>query len=174
MGYNMGKKKLVPFYCRLEAVVRFVDKIELVIVVSSFLFIISVNSIEIFTRFLLNKSFFWVFEVTILFANIMYFLGAALVYKRKQDIQMAYFLKFFNVKFQKKWDLVIDGLSFYFFVVILYHGVRLLNIQSKHVSQGLGIPNHYFSLPLVIGTISMALIICQQFLAKYLEIDNGK
>ncbi|MGQ9646565.1 MAG: TRAP transporter small permease [Thermodesulfobacteriota bacterium] len=170
----MGKDKLMSFYYRLETAIRFADRAELIVVVGSFLFIITINSMEIFTRFLLNKSFFWVFEITVLFANIMYFLGAALVYKRKQDIQMVYFLKFFSIKVQKKWDLVIDGLSFYFFVVIFYHGVRLLNIQSRHVSQGLGIPNHYFSLPLVMGTISMALIMCQQFLAKYLNIDEGR
>lgn len=170
----MEKEKLMSFYYRLEAAVRLVDKVELIVVVGSFLFIITINSMEIFTRFLLNKSFFWVFEITVLFANIMYFLGAALVYKRKQDIQMVYFLKFFSNKVQEKWDLIIDVLSFYFFVIILYHGVRLLNIQSRHVSQGLGIPNHYFSLPLVIGAISMALIMCQQFLAKYLKIDDGK
>ncbi len=170
----MGKEKLASFYRRLEAAVSFVDKAELVVVVGSFLFIIAINSMEIFTRFLLNKSFFWVFEITVLFANLMYFLGAALVYKRKQDIQMVYFLKFFSTKVQRKWDFVIDGLSFYFFVVILYHGVRLLNIQSKHVSQGLGIPNHYFSFPLVIGAISMAVIMSRQFLGKYLKIDEGK
>ncbi|MEM2145273.1 MAG: TRAP transporter small permease subunit [Candidatus Jordarchaeaceae archaeon] len=169
----MGNKRLMSLYYRLESVVRYVDKVELILVVSSFLFIIVVNSMEIFTRFVLSKSFFWVFEITILFANIMYFLGAALVYKRKQDIQMVYFIKFFSTKIQKKWDIMIDGVSFYFFVVIIYNGIKLLNIQSRHVSQGLGIPNHYFSLPLVVGAISMALIMSQQFLAKYLNINEG-
>jgi len=168
----MDKTKIERFYSLLEATVNFIDKAELIVVVGSLLSIVVINSMEIFTRFVLNKSFFWVFEITILLANIMYFLGASLVYKRKQDIQMEYFLKFFSINVQKKWDLIIDGLSFYFFIIILYHGIRLLNIQSRHVSQGLGIPNHYFSLPLVIGAISLALIIGQQFLAKCLHVEE--
>jgi TRAP-type C4-dicarboxylate transport system permease small subunit len=162
------------WYDRLKAVVTFIDRIELVMVVGSLLFIVGINSMEIFRRFVLNKSFFWVYELTILAANVMYFLGASLVYKRKQDVQMEYFLKFFSPKAQKKWDLVIDAACFYFFMVILYHGIRLLGIQARHSSQGLGIPNHYFSLPLVIGTISMILIMAQQLLEKVLGIKERR
>jgi TRAP-type transport system small permease protein len=170
----MEKRGMVQFYHRLTSVVNAIDKAELILVIASLLAIIGINSLEIFTRFILNKSFFWVHEVIILLANYMYFLGAALVYKRKQDIQMEYFLKFLSVKTQKKWDFVIDAACFYFFVILFYHGIRILNVQSRQVSQGLGIPNHYFSLPLVIGTLSIILIIGQQFLQKCLNVEERR
>jgi TRAP-type C4-dicarboxylate transport system permease small subunit len=170
----MEKRGMVQFYHRLTSVVNAIDKVELILVIASLLAIIGINSLEIFTRFILNKSFFWVHEVIILLANYMYFLGAALVYKRKQDIQMEYFLKFFSVKIQKGWDFVVDGACFYFFIILFYHGIRILNVQSRQVSQGLGIPNHYFSLPLVIGTLSMILIIGQQFLQKCLNVEERR
>ncbi len=164
----------VQFYHRLTSVVNAIDKAELILVIASLVAIIGINSLEIFTRFILNKSFFWVHEVIILLANYMYFLGAALVYKRRQDIQMEYFLKFFSVRIQRKWDFIIDGACFYFFVILFYHGIRILNVQSKQVSQGLGIPNHYFSLPLVIGTLSILLIIGQQFLQKCFKVEERR
>jgi TRAP-type C4-dicarboxylate transport system permease small subunit len=170
----MERRGIVQFYHRLTSVVDAIDKVELVLVVASLLAIIGINSLEIFTRFVLNKSFFWVHEVIILLANYMYFLGAALVYKRKQDIQMEYFLKFFSVKIQRGWDFVIDGACFYFFVILVYHGIRILKVQSLQVSQGIGIPNHYFTLPLVIGTFSMLLIIGQQFLERWLKVEERK
>ena len=170
----MEKQGLKLFYGRLKGAVDFIDQAEVVLVVGSLLVIIAINSMEIFSRFVLNKSFFWVYEITILAANVMYFLGASLVYKRKQDVQMEYFLKFFSIPIQKKWDFVIDAACFYFFVILLYHGIRLLGIQSRHVSQGLNIPNHYFSLPLVIGTISMILIMAQQLLEKVLNIEERR
>jgi TRAP-type C4-dicarboxylate transport system permease small subunit len=168
----MGKRGRIQFYHRLTSVVDAIDKAELILVIASLVAIIGINSLEIFTRFILNKSFFWVHEVIILLANYMYFLGAALVYKRRQDIQMEYFLKFFSVKIQEKWDLMIDGACFYFFVILFYHGIRILNVQSRQVSQGLGIPNHYFSLPLVIGTLSILLILAQQFLKKCFKVEE--
>jgi TRAP-type C4-dicarboxylate transport system permease small subunit len=170
----MEKKGMVRFYHRLTSVVNAIDIAELIVVIASLLAIIGINSLEIFTRFILNKSFFWVHEVIILLANYMYFLGAALVYKRRQDIQMEYFLRFFSVKIQRKWDFVVDGACFYFFVILFYHGIRILNLQSRQVSQGLGIPNHYFSLPLVIGTLSILLIIGQQFLQKCCNVEERR
>ncbi len=170
----MEKKGMVRFYHRLTSVVNAIDNVELIIVIASLLAIIGINSLEIFTRFILNKSFFWVHEVIILLANYLYFLGAALVYKRKQDIQMEYFLKFFSVRIQKGWDFVIDGVCFYFFVILFYQGIRILKLQSLQVSQGLGIPNHYFTLPLVIGTLSMILIIGQQFLQRCLNVEERR
>jgi TRAP-type C4-dicarboxylate transport system permease small subunit len=170
----MEKKGMVRFYHRLTSVVNTIDKVELVLAIASLLAIIGINSLEIFTRFILNKSFFWVHEVIILLANYLYFLGAALVYKRKQDIQMEYFLKFFSVKIQKGWDFIVDGACFYFFIILFYHGIRILNLQSRQVSQGLGIPNHYFTLPLIIGTLSMILIIGQQFLQRCLNVEERR
>jgi len=170
----MEQTRRLQCYRRLTSVVDAIDKVELILVIASLVAIIGINSLEIFTRFILNKSFFWVHEVIILLANYMYFLGAALVYKRRQDIQMEYFLKFFSVKIQRKWDYIIDGACFYFFVVLFYHGIRILNVQSKQVSQGLGIPNHYFTLPLVIGTLSILLIIGQQFLQKCSKVEERR
>jgi len=170
----MGNRKLEILDHRLRRIIHIIDGIELIIVVGSFLLIIVINSMEIFSRFVLNKSFFWVYEVTILAANVMYFLGASLVYKRKQDVQMEYFLKQLSIPVQKKWDFVIDATCFYFFVILLYQGIRLLAIQAKHVSQGLGIPNHYFSLPLVIGTLSMLLIMTQRLLRGLSKTGEGE
>ena len=170
----MEQTRRLQCYRRLTSVVDAIDKVELILVIASLVAIIGINSLEIFTRFILNKSFFWVHEVIILLANYMYFLGAALVYKRRQDIQMEYFLKFFSVKIQRKWDFIIDGACFYFFVVLFYHGIRILNVQSKQVSQGLGIPNHYFTLPLVIGTLSILLIVGQQFLQKCFKVEERR
>jgi len=170
----MEQTRRLQCYRRLTSVVDAIDKVELILVIASLVAIIGINSLEIFTRFILNKSFFWVHEVIILLANYMYFLGAALVYKRRQDIQMEYFLKFFSVKIQRKWDYIIDGACFYFFVVLFYHGIRILNVQSKQVSQGLGIPNHYFTLPLVIGTLSILLIVGQQFLQKCFKVEERR
>jgi len=161
-------------YHHLENTVNVIDKVVLVFVVIALAVIVIINSMEIFSRFVLNKSFFWVYEISLLLGNWMYFIGISLVYKRKQDIQMSYFFDFFSPKVKKIWTFMIDGAIFYFFIILLPQSFRLLLIQSRYSTPGLSIPNHYFSLPLFIGTISVILIIIQQFLGKWFHLGKKR
>jgi TRAP-type C4-dicarboxylate transport system permease small subunit len=104
-----------------------------------------------------------------LLGNWVYFIGAALVYKRRRDIEIEYFYNFLGRKAKKVFDIGINALSFYFLVVVLYYGFRLLSVQSLHSTHGLNIPNHYFSMPLVIGTVSILFILLRQFLEIFID-----
>ena len=58
--------------------------------------------------------------------------------------------------------------------VIIFHGYRLLIVQSRTATLGVKIPNHLFSLPVVLGSCSMILILAKQSLATWLAAETAE
>jgi TRAP-type C4-dicarboxylate transport system permease small subunit len=103
----------------------------------------------------------------------MYFIGAALVYKRRRDIEILTFYVLLGKSTKKAVSIITNAASFYFLVVLVYFAFKLLLIQSKYSTEGLGIPTHYFSMPLFVGALSMLLILLEEIIRINLEIEDG-
>lgn len=169
----MNRVKLTRIHDFLVNLVNWVDRIELVLTCACMISIITMGASEIFARYVLNTSLFFVYEITILLANWMYFLGFCLVFKRNRDIEIEFFIKRMNPKTRRMLALLTNGAIFYFLAILIYHSFKLLMIQSRHTTEGLGIPNHYFSLPIFIGTLSIITICVKNLLAAYLDLEEA-
>jgi TRAP-type C4-dicarboxylate transport system permease small subunit len=165
--------KLNRIYDFLESLVNWTDRIELVLTFACMMAIVMMGSMEIFARYVLNTSLFFVYEITILLANWMYFLGFCLVFKRNRDIEIEFFFNKMNPKVRRMVTLLTNCAIFYFLAILTYYTFKLLIIQSKHSTEGLGIPNHYFSLPIFIGTLSIITICVKNLLAIYLDLEKA-
>lgn len=168
-----NRVKLTGIHDFLESVVNWIDRIELVLTFSCMMAIVTMGAMEIFARYVLNTSLFFVYEITILLANWMYFFGFCLVFKRNRDIEIEFFFNKMNPKTRRMLTLLTSGAVFYFLAILTYYAFKLLMIQSMHSTEGLGIPNHYFSLPIFIGTLSVITICVKNLLATYLDLEEA-
>ena len=155
---------LVRMHGRLGRAIEWMDRAILLLTSVILVVIVVLGAAEIFSRYVLNHSLFFVFEVTVLLANYMYFLGFCLVAKRRGDITLEYFVNFLSPRARRILSLVAELSAFYFLYVLVHYGFNLLVIQSRHSSEGLNIPNHLFTLPLFLGALVLVVIGVQRII----------
>ena len=169
----MDRGKLNRIHDHLERLVDWVDRAEVILTFFCMIAVVTMGAMEIFSRYVLDKSLFFVYELTILLANWMYFLGFCLVFKRNRDIEIEFFTNQLPLRTQKTISIITNSAVLYFLMILSYYTFKLLLIQSRHSTEGLGIPNHYFSLPIFIGTLSIMLIGFKKLLAIGLHREEG-
>ena len=156
----------------LGAATRWVDRVEEVLTSTLLVIIIVINGMEIFTRAVLNNSLFWVFEVNLLLGSWIYFIGICLVYYRRGDITVEFLFNRLPWRVQRIYLIALNVIIVAILAVIIFHGYRLLLVQARTATMGVKIPNHLFSLPVVLGSGSMILILAKQSLAIWLRGDT--
>jgi TRAP-type C4-dicarboxylate transport system permease small subunit len=132
--------------------------------------IVVIGGLEIFSRYVLNHSLFFVYEITLLLANWLYFLGFCLVFRRDEDIEIEFFTNMLPKKIQLYLAIACQIAISYFLLILSYYGFKILALQSKHSTEGLNIPNHLFSMPVVIGACILLLISIRKFMAIILNV----
>lgn len=160
------------FNHRLGQLVWLIDKVEEFVTSGLLVYIVVINGMEIVTRLFFNSSLFFVYENNLLLANWVYFIGICLVYNRRRDIVIEFFYDFLSRRNQRILMIVIQIVIVVVLSVIAYYGYQLILVQSRFRTQGLGIPNHYFTLPVIIGAVSMILIVVNQCLDTWLGRDE--
>lgn len=126
--------------------------------------LVLLNCIEIASRLLLNYSLFWAFEIYQLLGNWMYFLGITLVYYRLEDITLDYVYDRLPPGARYAARLAIQVVIAATLVVLGWYAFVLVGVQARTRTTGLGIPNHYYSLPILVGTLIMLANVVKQFL----------
>jgi TRAP-type C4-dicarboxylate transport system permease small subunit len=154
---------------RLGQVVTWVDHLEEALTSILLVAILVINGMEIFTRAVLASSLFWVYEVNLLLANWIYFLGICLVYYRGRDITVEFLFNRLSARTRRLYAIALNAVMIAIVAVIIFYGYRLLLVQSRTTTLGVKIPNHLFSLPVVLGAASMILIFVKQSLTLWLE-----
>jgi TRAP-type C4-dicarboxylate transport system permease small subunit len=151
------RKFRTGFHRRLSLIVMRIDQVEMIFTAVCMVAIILINGAEIFSRYVLDVSLFFVYEITLLLANWMYFIGFCLVFNRSKDIEIEFFMNLLSYRKQWYFLLLTKIIVFSFLMLLGYYAFQLMLIQSRHSTEGLNIPNHLFSMPIFIGTISMLL-----------------
>lgn len=153
-----------------------IDVIDRILIVTTFIclsVIVIIGGSEIFSRYVLDYSLFFVYEITMLLANWLYFLGFCLVFKRNEDIEIEFFTNMMSEKAQIYLAAVCQiGVS-YFLIILSYYGFKVLILQSRHSTEGLNIPNHFFSMPVFIGAFILIMISIQKLLGILLGIGRA-
>jgi len=154
--------KIINF--RINAVAEIISIFLLIVIVS-------INGAEIITRTWLPGSLYWVFELNQLFGNWMYFIGITLVYYRNEDITLNFIINKLSCKLHYIFMLTIKHIVFVVFLILSFYCFDLLILQSQAQTVGLGITNHYFSLPVFFSSLLMSLYLLEQIL-KVIINDN--
>lgn len=128
--------------------------------------VVATNSAEIVLRSAFNYSLDWIFEINLLFATWMYYLGICQVYYRRGDITVDFFVNTLPGKAKRVWVWVVDLATLGTLVVIGWYCVRLVIVQWPfRTPGGLALPTATYSLPVVIGSVIMIVHVCAQRLA---------
>ena len=141
-----------------------INMIAEIISISLLIVIVSINGAEIITRTWLPGSLYWVFELNQLFGNWMYFIGITLVYYRNEDISLIFLTNKLSKKLQFIVMLIIKYIVFFVFVIFSFYCFDLLVLQSHAQTVGLGITNHFFSLPVFISSVIMSIYLFEQII----------
>jgi TRAP-type C4-dicarboxylate transport system permease small subunit len=139
----------------LGTVENLLDRIYRIICFFSLVAMVSVSSLEIFCRFVLNHSFVWAPGMVILCSNWLIFLGMGVYMHRRQDMEVSYFYRrFFSPLAQRVTDLAVDAFLA-FVLIILSKNTIQLTLMERYQSSLISLPimTYWYTLPLFLGCI---------------------
>ncbi len=119
--------------------------------------VIVINGSELVARNFFNYSFAWAHEVNLLLASWVYFLGMTLVYARNADITVEYFAGMLPPNAQRIWIAVCNVAVVGVLAVIAWYCWVLMRLQADFKTTGMGIPNPWFSAPVLVSSLVMVL-----------------
>ena len=128
-----------------------------------------ITIVQVVTRYGFNHPLTWPEELCTLLLVWMTFVGASLLLKKEQHIEIDFFTKLLPFPAQKVIALVNIVLMFAFLVVAAWGAYKLQFFQSRHYSVALGIPKNYFSLPVLVFSVTMGLYLLLAFARRVIE-----
>jgi TRAP-type transport system small permease protein len=144
------------------------ERIELWI--STFLLgiLILIVLLEVVSRYLFNRPFPWVLEMSIFLISYIVFLGMPAMYKGRSLVIIEFVFNRLPKKVQQmilfSWEILIG----FFFIFLMIASYQFCSVQMRYKSPALDIPFAYFTLPLFFCSISM-LIFNAYFIIGHLE-----
>ncbi len=124
---------------------------------------------QVVTRYGFNHPLTWPEELCTLLLVWMTFVGASLLLKKEAHIEIDFFTKLLPLPAQKVIALFDIVLMFGFLVVAAWAAWKLQFFQSRHYSVALGIPKNFFSMPVLIFSVSMCLYLLLAFTRRVIE-----
>lgn len=132
------------------------EKICVIFAVSCLAVMISLNMIQIFSRYLLNTAFVWVYPLTMLLFVWMTFLGAFVVYHQKKDIVVLFILNKLSSAPRLVIQLITNVLVLLLLALILWQAPTLIRQQSS-IMQIIPLPRYFQIIPLLVGIAGIFL-----------------
>jgi TRAP-type C4-dicarboxylate transport system permease small subunit len=124
--------------------------------------VVLINGLELAARNFFNHSFVWAYEVNLLLGAWVYFLGMTVVYHRRGDIMVEYLTGLLPAGARRAWVAVCNLVVLGVLAVIAWYAWVLIELQAGFRTTGLGIPNPWFTAPVLTGALLMALHVASQ------------
>jgi TRAP-type transport system small permease protein len=153
----------------LQALNRAIQRVENWIAIGLMGASALITILQVITRYGFNHPLTWPEELCTLLLVWMTFFGASLLLKKEQHIEIDFFTKLMPLPAQKVVALLNIVLTFVFLTVTAWGAYKLQFFQSRHYSVALGIPKNYFSLPVLISSVSMCLYLLLAFTRRVIE-----
>jgi TRAP-type C4-dicarboxylate transport system permease small subunit len=124
------------------------------------------NLVEMAARALFHTSIGWVFEVNLLLAIWLYFLGIYQVYYKRGDISVDVVTRRLPPAAQRWIGIAIDVIIVATLLMICWYSRNLIAVQWPFKTPGLRLPNPLFTAPVAIGSILMAATMFERLLQR--------
>jgi TRAP-type C4-dicarboxylate transport system permease small subunit len=148
------------FHSLVKVYERFIDILEKIETWISCLLLgilIFVALMEVVSRYLFSRPFPWALESCTLLFTYTVFIGIPPMYKGKRLVIIEYVFKRLPIRIQKMILFFWEILFGFFFVYLAIASYQFLSMQMRYRSPGLNIPFGYFTLPLLVCSVSMLL-----------------
>lgn len=151
------------------AVLNILEKALVVIGVILLAIVILANALEIFTRTILDYSFYWVHEFTVVLCGYITFFGAAIIFKRKSNILVT---SIYNL-FPERMKFILSIINNLIMIAFILIGIKasysyVLFVYGGH-TQTMKLPFFLVYLPILISFCLIFLTIIQWLLD---DVDN--
>ena len=133
-----------------------VGRAELAIAVAAFACVAALTAWQVVLRYVFSGSIWWAQEVSQLAMLVSYFLGIAYVHKANQDIVIHFVAQRLPARWRVPLYLAIQALIAVFCLTVAIEGLLLAPQQLRFRTYILSIPKFYSTLPLIVGSLSMA------------------
>lgn len=143
------------------------EKVCLIVSVLAVGAMITINTVQIFSRYVLNMAFVWVFPVTMLLFIWMTFLGAFVVYRRKKDIVVRFLDNMIPSGGQNILLLITNILIMLLLIWILSEAPTFFQRQIS-IMQIIPLPRYTQAVPLFIGVAGIFL----EYLVETVELSK--
>ena len=138
---------------------NWMGKIVNFIGISLFGIVILANGLEIFLRTSGFRSLFWIQEFTVVFCSYIFFLGAAVLFKRKGDILVTFIYDLFPKSVQLVLSVVVDFLILFFLIFGVKTAYSYLVFVYGGRTQTIGIPEIFVYLPVLLGLALIFIVV---------------
>ncbi|MCC7049699.1 MAG: TRAP transporter small permease subunit [Alphaproteobacteria bacterium] len=129
---------------------------ELAIAMLSFWIILLLVMAQVLAR-QLSYSLWWAQEWTELLIMYAYFLGTSFIYQARQMIIMEFLIASWRLRWRIWLYVFTQFLVIVFCVVVVVAAVGIAHQELDFPSFVIGVPRFYWTLPLIVGSISMGL-----------------
>ena len=124
--------------------------------------------LEVVSRYLFNRPFPWVLELSTVLITYAVIIGVPAMYKGRSLVIIEFVFNRLPGRIQQIvlffWELLIG----FFFIYLMVASYQFMGVQMRYRSPGLDVPVAYFTLPLLLCSISM-LIFNLYFILCHLE-----
>jgi TRAP-type C4-dicarboxylate transport system permease small subunit len=114
---------------------------------------------EVFSRYALNRSVPQTYEVMLLLATWVYFIGFAVVFKRNEDVVMEYFFLLFPRRARAYIDWAGHVAILVFLVYLFREGLTIYRLGSLTYNWILPVRQSFLYVPVLVSTASLILIV---------------
>ena len=152
---------------------KVICEVQNVIAIASLLAMIALNSVEIFRRYFLGKSWIWIQEITVLFLVFFTFFGFSKVVYDKNDIAIDLVLSKLPSGGRKALQLILYIAVLGFCINYNYYTYNLVLTQSVQSTVISHHPMSWRSIPALVNGITMSLIYIREILDTLFDKKEG-
>lgn len=161
--------KLVTFLKVYKKWMDFLVKGESAFCMAMMAFLILMNGMGIFNRYVLKRPVLWIHELTILIGTWLFYVGTGLLYARKKDVDIDLLAKKMSPKMRLVTQQVIQWLILVFLIILTFQTYKLIpfiSMSGSMLSFSLGIKDVYYYIPVGIGAILIFIPVFYQTLRE--------
>lgn len=118
---------------------------------------VSINFMEIISRYIFKHSFMWVQELSVFLVCWLVYLGSAYVYCSSELLRVDFLYSKTKGAARLVWNIVVHTIILAVLMALIIHGWRFSGVQAASRSSILHIPNNFLSLPLSVCSCTMLL-----------------
>ncbi|PIE64790.1 MAG: hypothetical protein CSA26_06275 [Desulfobacterales bacterium] len=139
----------------LERLSYFIDRFSRGFILIIMVVMVSVISLQIFCRYVLNSALIWPEELTIFLMAWMTFVGSAIALRDWEHIGIDFFVGKLSTKHRNITNIAVKLLVMFFVVFLLFTGIFLVGSSSHMISEALRISLVWPRLSVPVGASFM-------------------
>jgi len=126
----------------------------------------AVGLLQVFNRFVLNKSLSWSEEFQIFSHVWIVFLAIPIAYRRGAHLAVESFSSMLPPRARRVFDFLIELLWVWFAVALAWLSWRVSEVAKLQSSPGLDLPMNYVYYSMVVGGADLFLVVVRRMLSR--------